>query len=110
MAHGHAGFHHRVGAGPAGGGRAHDLPGLQGAPQVDFAGGGQVEADDVVHVNGRRGRGAAVGGRDEASVVGGKPQNEVGGRQVGEHLPVREEEVQPIDVLLRQRRRRGFFS
>ena len=109
-AHGHARFHHRVGAGPAGGGRAHDLPGLQGAPQVDFAGGGQVEADDVVHVNGRRGRGAAVGGRDEASVVGRQPQNQVGGRQVGEHLPVREEEVQPIDVLLRQRRRRSFFS
>ena len=110
VAHGHAGFHHRVGAGPSGSGRAHDLPGLQGAPQVDFAGGGQVEADDVVHVDGRRGRGTAMGGRDEASVVGGQPQNQVGGRQVGEHLPVREEEVQPIDVLLRQRRRRGFFS
>ena len=110
VAHGHARFHHRVGAGPSGGGRAHDLPGLQGAPQVDFAGGGQVEADDVVHVDGCRGRGTAVGGRDEASVVGGQPQNKVGGRQIGEHLPVREEEVQPIDVLLRQRRRRGFFS
>ena len=78
--------------------------------QVDLAGGGQVQADDVVHVNGRGGRWAAVGGGDEASVVRGQPQDQVGGRQVGEHLPVREEEVQPIDVLLRQRRRRSFFS
>ena len=78
--------------------------------QVDFAGCGQVQADNVVHVDGRRGRGTTVGGRDEAPVVGGQPQNQVGGRQVSEHLPVREEEVQPIDVLLRQRRRRSFFS
>ena len=110
VAHGHACFHHRVGARPARGRRAHDLPRLQGATQIDFAGGGQVQADDVVHVDGRGGRGAAVGGGNEATVVGWQPQNQVGGRQVSEHLPVREEEVQPIDVLLRQRRRRGFFS
>ena len=70
----------------------------------------QVQADDVVDVDGRGRGGAAVVGGDESAVVCGQPQNQVGCRQVGEHLPVREEEVQPIDVLLRQRRRRSFFS
>ena len=110
VAHGNACFLHRVGARPARSGRAHNLAGLDGAMQVDLAGGGQVQADDVVDVNGRRGRGAAVVGGDKSAVVGGQPQNEVGGCQVSEHLPVRKQQVQPINVLLRQRCRRGFFS
>ena len=110
VAHGHAGFHHRVGACPAGGGGAHDLAGLDGAMQVDFAGGGQSQADDVVEVDGRGGRGAAVGGGDEAAVVRRQPQDEVGGCEVGEHLPIGSKQVQPIEVFLRQRCRRGFFS
>ena len=110
MVDGHAGFHHRVGAGPAGGGRTHDLAGLDGATQVDFAGGGQVQADDVVDVDGRGRGGAAVVGGDESAVVCGQPQNQVSGRQVGQHLPVRKEQVQPINIRLRQRCRRGFFS
>ena len=78
--------------------------------QVDFAGGGQSQADDVVEVDGGGGRRAAVGGGDEAAVVRRQPQDEVGGCEVGEHLPIGSKQVQPIEVLLRQRCRRGFFS
>ena len=78
--------------------------------QVDFAGGGQSQADDVVEVDGRGGRGAAVGGGDEAAVVRRQPQDEVGGCEVGEHLPIGSKQVQPIEVFFRQRCRRGFFS
>ena len=73
--------------------------------QVDFTGGGQVQTDDVVDVDGGGGCGAAVGGGDEPAVVCGQPQDQVGGREVGEHLPVGSEQVQPIGVLFRQRGR-----
>ena len=48
---------------------------------------------------------AGCGGGDEPAVVCGQPQDQVGGREVSEHLPVGSEQVQPIGVLFRQRGR-----
>ena len=104
VAHGHAGLHHRVRPRPARRLGADDLPGLHRAAQFDLPRGGQVQADDVVDVDGRGGRGTAVRCGDEAPVVRGQPQDQVGRGQIGQHLPIREEQVEPIDVLVGQRR------
>ena len=56
--------------------------------------------DDVVVMGGRAGRRAHLGDRDEAGALRERqPQHEVGEGQVGQQLPVRDQLVQPVDVV-----------
>src|SRR5690606_1982969 len=59
---------------------------------------GRERPDDVVVVHGRTGRRATLRDGDEVAVRRGEPQHEVGEREVGDHLPVPHEQVQPLVV------------
>ena len=59
---------------------------------------GRAGPDDVVVVDGRAGARAALRDRDEVARAGGQPQHEVGEGEVGDDLPVPDQQVQPLDV------------
>ena len=55
-------------------------------------------AHEVALEERRRTRRASVSDRDEVVVTGGDPQHDVGECEVGEELPVTDEEVEPFNV------------
>ena len=62
-------------------------------------------ADDVVQVRRGAGRRAHLGAGPEAETLGvGQPQHQIREGQIGEHLPVGHDQLQPVQVRLAQRR------
>src|SRR5699024_5300488 len=71
---------------------------VQRVPQALRNGG----ADHVVVVHSRPGGRPRVRDGHVVSVVGRQPEHQVGERQVGDHLPVADQQVQPLGILRAQ--------
>jgi hypothetical protein len=70
-----------------------------GAVQQRPAPGRHERADDVIDVGGRTGGRTHLGRRPEATAVRVRQvQDQVGERQVGDDLPVGDQQVQPVEV------------
>ena len=78
---------------------AHDPALVQGGVQQRAAAARDEMADHVVLVGGGAGVGAHLGHGDVAgAVAGGDPQDQVGEGEVGEQLPLRDQQMQPLEV------------
>ena len=78
---------------------AHDPALVQGGVQQRAAAARDQVADHVVLVGGGAGVGPHLGDRDVAgAVAGGDPQDEVGEGEVGEQLPLRDQQMEPLEV------------
>ena len=78
---------------------AHDPALVEGRVQHRSAAARDEVADHVVLVRGRAGVGPHLGDRDVAgAVAGGDPQHQVGEGEVGEQLPLRDQQMQPLEV------------
>ncbi len=72
---------------------------VQGGVQHRAAASGNEMADHVVLVGGGPGIGPHLGDGDiTGAVQGGDPQHEIGEGQVGEQLPLRDQQMQPLEV------------
>lgn len=78
---------------------AHDAALVEGEVEHGAPAARDQVADHVVLVRGRARVRAHLGDRDVAGAVpGGDPQDEVGEGEVGEQLPLRDQQVQPLQV------------
>ena len=78
---------------------AHDPPLVERGVEQRAAAAGNEMADHVVLIGGGAGVGPHLGHGDvPGAVAGGDPQDEVGEGEVGEQLPLRDQQMEPLEV------------
>ena len=85
-----------------------DFPRVHHFFQQSLAGGGKLQTDYVVKVNGGAGGGAAVCRAGKTAEAIGHPQKQVTLRQIGEDLPVAHQAIELFRAGNRNREKRGI--